>query len=92
MVFFARVCWQYSRYSSSGAACEPGAAAAATAAAGTTVIVAEMHPAKPKTTRLGSFKELMQFVDKKEEEVKKIMKRRWSEKDGRVAGTSDSSA
>jgi ionotropic glutamate receptor len=90
MVFFARVCWQYSRYSSSGAACEPGAAAAA--AAGTTVIVAEMHPAKPKTTRLGSFKELMQFVDKKEEEVKKIMKRRWSEKDARVAGTSDSSA
>jgi ionotropic glutamate receptor len=87
MVFFARVCWQYSRYSSSGAAGELGDAAAA--AAVTTAIVAEIQPTKPKPTRLGSFKELMQFVDKKEEEIKRVMKRRTSEKDNGAGGSSN---
>lgn len=83
-IFFVRVCWQYSRYSNSEAAGEPGDAAAVATAA-----VAEIQPTKPKPTRLGSFKELIQFVDKKEEEVKKEMKRRSSEKDTRGAGSSD---
>ena len=86
IVFFGRVCWQYSRYSGSRADGEPSDAAAAAAVA--TAIVAEIQPTKPKPTRLGSFKELMQFVDKKEEEVKKVMKRRSSEKDTRTAGGS----
>jgi hypothetical protein len=34
----------------------------------------------------------MQFVDKKEEEIKKIMERRSSIKDTRAAGSADSSA
>ncbi|PNT75452.1 hypothetical protein BRADI_1g32800v3 [Brachypodium distachyon] len=83
-IFFVRVCWQYSRYSNSEAAGEPGDTAAVATAA-----VAEIQPTKPKPTRLGSFKELIQFVDKKEEEVKKEMKRRSSEKDTRGAGSSD---
>uniref|UniRef100_A0ACD5ZG30 Uncharacterized protein n=1 Tax=Avena sativa TaxID=4498 RepID=A0ACD5ZG30_AVESA len=86
MVFLAKVCWQYSRYSNSGAAGEPGDAAAIN-----TATVAEIHRTKPKPTRLGSFKELMQFVDKKEEEIKKIMKRRLSEKDTQATGSSDPS-
>ncbi|CAM0909459.1 unnamed protein product [Alopecurus aequalis] len=86
MVFFGRVCWQYSRYSSSGADGEPSDAAAAAVA---TAVIAEMHPTKPKPTRLGSFKELMQFVDKKEEEIKKTMKRRSSEKDNGAGGSSN---
>ncbi|KAM0869285.1 hypothetical protein ACQ4PT_040779 [Festuca glaucescens] len=85
MVFFARVCWQYSKYSSSEAV-EPVDATAVT-----TVIVGEIQPTKPKPTRLASVKELMQFVDKKEEEIKKIMERRSSIKDTRAARSSDSS-
>jgi ionotropic glutamate receptor len=46
-----------------------------------------MQRRRPK--RLGSFKELMQFVDKKEEEVRKSMKRRPSEKDNQGVGSSD---
>ncbi|KAM0901553.1 hypothetical protein ACQ4PT_019902 [Festuca glaucescens] len=85
MVFFARVCWQYSRYSNSKADGEPSDAAAAAVA---TAIVAEMQPSKPRPTRLGSFKELMQFVDTKEEEIKKVMKRKTSEKDNGAGGSS----
>ncbi|KAK1605629.1 hypothetical protein QYE76_029302 [Lolium multiflorum] len=86
MIFFARLCCQYSKYSSSGAV-EPVDAAAVTA-----VSVDEIQPTKPKPTRLASVKELMQFVDKKEEEIKKIMERRSSIKDTRAAGSADSSA
>lgn len=66
VVFFVRLCWQYSKYSSSEAAGEPSEAHAATA--------------KPKAKRLGSFKDIIQFVDKKEEEVMRAMKQRSSEK------------
>lgn len=85
LVFFIRVCWQYSRYSSSEAAGEPGAAdaAAPTAAATDTV----ERPRRP--SRFGGFRELVEFVDKKEAEVKRAMKRRPSEKDNQGAGSSD---
>ncbi|KAL6873798.1 hypothetical protein ACP4OV_013880 [Aristida adscensionis] len=81
MVFFIRICWQYSKYSNSEAAGEPSAAdATATAAA----VERQRRP-----IRLGSVKELIQFVDKKEEEVRRAMKRRSSEKDNQAAGSSD---
>uniref|UniRef100_A0ACD5UJ11 Uncharacterized protein n=1 Tax=Avena sativa TaxID=4498 RepID=A0ACD5UJ11_AVESA len=83
IVFFARVCWQYSRYSKYGADVEPGEPAAVA-----TAIVAEIQPARPRPARLGSFKELIQFVDKKEEEVRREMKRRSSEKDNGAGGSS----
>lgn len=86
MVYFARVCWQYSRYSSSEPPGEPSGPAAAVTAA----TIAEIRPEKPKPTRLGSFKELIQFVDTKEEEIKKVMKRRLSEKDTRGTGSAHS--
>ncbi|KAL5225152.1 hypothetical protein ABZP36_011791 [Zizania latifolia] len=79
MVFFARVCWQYSQYSGSEAG-EPSEEAVAAAA------TVEMQR-KPK--HIGSFKELMQFVDKKEEEVRRSMKRRASDKDNQAMGSSD---
>lgn len=85
-VYFARVCWQYSRYSSSEPPGEPSDPAAAVTAA----TIAEIRPEKPKPTRLGSFKELIQFVDTKEEEIKKVMKRRLSEKDTRGTGSAHS--
>ncbi|KAL5199790.1 hypothetical protein ABZP36_020993 [Zizania latifolia] len=77
VVFFARVCWQFSQYSGSEAD-EPskeGAAAAAVAAA-------EIQRRKPN--RLDSLKELRKFVDKKEEEVRTSMKRKASDKDNQA--------
>jgi len=85
-VYFARVCWQYSRYSSS----EPPGEPSDTAAAVTAASIAQIRPEKPKPTRLGSFKELIQFADTKEEEIKKVMKRRLSEKDTRGTGSAHS--
>ncbi|XP_044956995.1 glutamate receptor 3.5-like isoform X1 [Hordeum vulgare subsp. vulgare] len=85
-VYFARVCWQYSRYSSSEPPGEPSDSAAAVTAA----TIAQIRPEKPKPTRLGSFKELIQFADTKEEEIKKVMKRRLSEKDTRGTGSAHS--
>ncbi|KAF7088781.1 hypothetical protein CFC21_091850 [Triticum aestivum] len=86
MVYFARICWQYSRYSSSEPPSEPSDSAAAVTAA----TIAQIRPEKPKPTRLGSFKELIQFADTKEEEIKKVMKRRLSEKDTRATGSAHS--
>nr|CAB3468762.1 unnamed protein product [Digitaria exilis] len=83
VVFFIRVCWQYSQYSNSEATGEPITAAAVVAAA------ADAAERQRRPSRLGSFKELIQFVDKKEEEVRKTMKRRSSEKDNQAAGSSD---
>ena len=77
LVFFIRVCWQYSKYSNSEAAGEPSAADA------------DAAERQRRPSRLGSFKELIQFVDKKEEEVRRTMKRRSSEKDNQTAGSSD---
>jgi len=76
LVFFIRVCWLYNQYSSSEAAGKPSAAAS--------------RPVirQRRLSRLGSFKELIQFVDKKEEEIKKTMKRRSSDKDSQAAGFS----
>jgi glutamate receptor, ionotropic, plant len=82
VVFFIRICWQYSQYSNSEAADEPSAAAAAAAA-----VAAAERQRRPK--RLGSFKDLIQFVDKKEEEIQRTMKRRSSDKDNQAAGSSD---
>jgi glutamate receptor, ionotropic, plant len=76
LVFFIRVCRQYNQYSSSEAAGEPSAAAA-------DPVLRQRRP-----SRLGSFKDLIQFVDKKEEEIKKTMKRRSGEKDSQAAGFS----
>ncbi|KAF0902283.1 hypothetical protein E2562_015508 [Oryza meyeriana var. granulata] len=87
VVFFARVCWQYYKYSGSEDAYDPSEDSAATTAAAAEA-VAEMQRRKPK--RLGSFKELIQFVDKKEEEVRRSMKRRPSEKDNQAVRSSDS--
>uniref|UniRef100_A0A0E0E5D5 Glutamate receptor n=1 Tax=Oryza meridionalis TaxID=40149 RepID=A0A0E0E5D5_9ORYZ len=86
VMFFARVCWQYSKYSGSEEPEEPKDDSAGTAEIAAEA-VAEMQRRRPK--RLGSFKELMQFVDKKEEEVRKSMKRRPSEKDNQGVGSSD---
>lgn len=86
VMFFARVCWQYSKYSGSEEPDEPKDDSAGTAEIAAEA-VAEMQRRRPK--RLGSFKELMQFVDKKEEEVRKSMKRRPSEKDNQGVGSSD---
>ncbi|CAD6338645.1 unnamed protein product [Miscanthus lutarioriparius] len=88
VVFFIRIWWQYNKYSNSEAAGEPSAAAtaaaAADAAAATDAVERQRRP-----SRLGSFKEIIQFVDKKEEEIKRTMKRRLSEKDNQAAGSSD---
>jgi len=84
LVFFIRVCWQYSKYSNSEAAGEPSAADADAAAAAADAAERQRRP-----SRLGSFKEMIQFVDKKEEEVRRTMKRRSSEKDNQPAGSSD---
>lgn len=86
-MFFIRICWQYSKYSNSEAAGEPSAADADAAAA--TDAAADAAERQRRPSRLGSFKELMQFVDKKEEEVRRTMKRRSSEKDNQAAGSSD---
>jgi glutamate receptor, ionotropic, plant len=81
VVFFIRICWQYSQYSNSEAADEAAAAVAAAAAT--------ERQRRPK--RLGSFKDLIQLVDKKEEEIRRTMKRRSSDKDkdNQAAGSSD---
>jgi glutamate receptor, ionotropic, plant len=85
VVFFIRVCWQYSHYSSSEAAAEPNAADAATP----TATAADAVERQRRPSRFGSFRELVEFVDKKEAEVKRAMKRRTSEKDNQAAGSSD---
>ncbi|KAK6142454.1 hypothetical protein DH2020_022802 [Rehmannia glutinosa] len=58
LVFFGRVCWQYSRYSAEG---EPHDV--------------ESHPSR-RTLRTPSFKELIDFVDKKEAEIKEMLRRK----------------
>jgi len=73
VVFFIRICWQYNQYSSSEAAREPSAADA------------DAIQRRPSGC---SFKELLQFVDKKEEEIRRKMKRRSSDKDNQAAGSS----
>nr|AGN92471.1 glutamate receptor 1 [Echinochloa crus-galli] len=83
VVYFIRICWQYNKYSNSEAAAEPSVAAAAAADAADAV---ERQRRRP--SRLGSFKELLQFVDKKEEEIRKTMKRRSSDKDNQAGGSS----
>ncbi|KAG2607986.1 hypothetical protein PVAP13_4NG293900 [Panicum virgatum] len=74
VVFFIRICWQYNQYSSSEAASEPSAPDA------------DAIQRRPSGR---SFKELLQFVDKKEEEIRMKMKRRSSDKDNQAAGSSD---
>ncbi|KAL6603169.1 hypothetical protein ACP70R_043530 [Stipagrostis hirtigluma subsp. patula] len=80
VVFFIRICWQYSQYSKSQAADEPVVADAAAIAAAAAAVERQRRP-----KRLGSFKDLIQFVDKKEEEVRRTMKRRSSDKDNQAA-------
>ncbi|CAN6177093.1 unnamed protein product [Urochloa humidicola] len=87
LVFFIRICWQYSKYSNAEAVGEPSAADADTTTTAAAAIDAAERQRRP--SRLGSFKELMQFVDKREEEVRRTMKRRSSEKDNQPAGSSD---
>ncbi|CAL5040031.1 unnamed protein product [Urochloa decumbens] len=87
LMFFIRICWQYSKYSNAEAAGEPSAGDADTTTTAVAAIDAAERQRRP--SRLGSFKELMQFVDKKEEEVRRTMKRRSSEKDNQAAGSSD---
>ncbi|CAD6335808.1 unnamed protein product [Miscanthus lutarioriparius] len=89
VVFFIRICWQYNKYSNSEAAGEPSAAAAAAAAADAAAASTDAVERQRRPSRLGSFKEIIQFVDKKEEEIKRTMKRRLSEKDNQAAGSSD---
>ncbi|XP_047096579.1 glutamate receptor 3.4-like isoform X1 [Lolium rigidum] len=81
--FFVKISCQYSRYSSSVAAGESSEASP------TSPAVSEVHPTKAKPRRLDSFKDLMHFVDKKEEDVKKEMKQRSSDKDNHGVGSSD---
>jgi ionotropic glutamate receptor len=75
VVFFIRICWQYKKYSSSEAAGEPSAA--------------DADAIQRRPSGLVSFKELLQFVDKKEEEIRRTMKRRSTDKDNQAAGSSD---
>ena len=89
MVFFIRIWWQYNKYSNSEAAGEPSAAATAAAAADAAAASTDAVERQRRPSRLGSFKEIIQFVDKKEEEIKRTMKRRLSEKDNQAAGSSD---
>lgn len=90
LVFFIRICWQYNKYSNSEAAGEPSAAAAAAAAVDAAAAAADAVERQRRPSRLGSFKDIIQFVDKKEEEIKKTMKRRVSEKDNnQAAGSSE---
>ncbi|KAL2474180.1 Glutamate receptor 3.4 [Forsythia ovata] len=73
--FFCRVCWQYSRYSAEG----------------------EQHdieePAPPRPVRRSiqstSFKNLIDFVDKKETEIKEILRRKSSESKRHPSQVSD---
>jgi ionotropic glutamate receptor len=74
LVYFIRLCWQYNKYSSSEAADEPSAA--------------DAHPAQLKPSDRGSFKGILKFVDKKEEEIRRSRRRRSSDKDNQAAGTS----
>ncbi|TKW23135.1 hypothetical protein SEVIR_4G273600v4 [Setaria viridis] len=74
LVFFIRLCWQYNKYSNSGAAGEPSAA--------------DADAIQRKPSGLGSFKEILQFVDKKEEEIRRSRKRRSSDEDNQAAGSS----
>jgi glutamate receptor, ionotropic, plant len=88
VAFFIRICWQYSQNnnSNSEAADQPGSAAAVAAAAAADAAVAATEiERRPKR---GSIKDMIQFVDKKEE-TRRTMKRRWSEKDNQAAGSSD---
>ncbi|CAN6200762.1 unnamed protein product [Urochloa humidicola] len=75
VVFFVRICWQYNQYSNSDAEGEHSAA--------------DADAVQRRPSRLGSFKELLQFVDKKEEEIRRKMKRRSGDKDNKAAGSSD---
>ncbi|CAL5035585.1 unnamed protein product [Urochloa decumbens] len=76
VVFFTRIYWQYKQYSNFEAAGEPSAPDA------------DSVRRQQRLSSLGSFKELIQFVDKKEEEVRRKMKRRPSDKDNQAAGSS----
>ncbi|XP_066374165.1 glutamate receptor 3.5-like isoform X2 [Miscanthus floridulus] len=80
VMFFIQVCWQYKQYSNSEDADEPSAAGADGAV-----------KRQRRLSGLGSFKEIVKFVDMKEEEImKKSMKRRSGEKDNpAAAGFSD---
>ncbi|CAN6163020.1 unnamed protein product [Urochloa humidicola] len=75
VLFFVRLCWQYTQYSNSDTEGEPSAADADTI--------------QRRPSRLGSLKGLLKFVDKKEEEIRRKMKRRSSDKDNQAAGSSD---
>ncbi|TVT97503.1 hypothetical protein EJB05_57250 [Eragrostis curvula] len=83
VVFFIRVCWHYSKYSNSEAVDEPIAAAT------DAVAVSAVTERQRRRTRLGSLNELIQFVDKKEEGVRRTMKRRLTDKDNQAAGSSE---
>ncbi|CAA2974913.1 glutamate receptor 3.4-like [Olea europaea var. sylvestris] len=60
--FFYRVCWQYSRYSAEGEQHD----------------IEEHETARPIRRSIGStsFKDLIEFVDRKEAEIKEILKRK----------------
>ncbi|KAF8687367.1 hypothetical protein HU200_043054 [Digitaria exilis] len=94
VVFFIRVCWQYSQYSNSEATGEPitaaavVAAAAAEAASDSEPSAADADAIQRKPSGRGSFKDLLQFVDKKEEEIRRTIKRKSSDKDNQAVGSS----
>ncbi|KAG0515686.1 hypothetical protein BDA96_10G300500 [Sorghum bicolor] len=78
VMFFIQVCWQYKQYSNSEDADESSAAGADGAG-----------KRQRRLSGLGSFKEIVKFVDMKEEEImKKSTKRRSGEKDNHAAGLS----
>lgn len=75
IIFFIRICWQYSQYSSTA---EPGNSAG----------TPNGETLPRRMSNLKSFKDLIQFVDKKEEEVKKAIKSRLSDKESQSSRVS----
>nr|CAD1832130.1 unnamed protein product [Ananas comosus var. bracteatus] len=75
ILFFIRICWQYSQYSSTA---EPGNSAG----------TPNGETLPRRMSNLKSFKDLIQFVDKKEEEVKKAIKSRLSDKESQSSRVS----
>ncbi|KAF8658740.1 hypothetical protein HU200_059222 [Digitaria exilis] len=76
VVFSIRICWQYNQYSNSEAASDSEPSAA------------DADAIQRKTSGRGSFKDLLQFVDKKEEEIRRTIKRKSSDKDNQAVGSS----
>nr|CAB3471187.1 unnamed protein product [Digitaria exilis] len=76
VVFSIRICWQYNQYSNSEAASDSEPSAA------------DADAIQRKPSGRGSFKDLLQFVDKKEEEIRRTIKRKSSDKDNQAVGSS----